>query len=222
MRMIPNLNKLSKDPKVKKFVVVGCGRSGTLYMTKVFEILGYKVGHEGFNKNGICSWYLGEKDRSRATHKIMAGHDVKYIHLVRNPVKVISSMYNIDLTRKRSGLDIFRRGFPQYNHLSGTPSYVLIWWIIWNRECKKNYNFDYTIKVEDFKYKGKVNKFCKGVNLKYSEEMYQKIQSLGQKVHTTPKRKIFNPELTFEDLKSENKRLALQLKKVAYKYGYRL
>jgi hypothetical protein len=38
------------------FIIVGCCRSGTGYMSALFTACGYDVGHERLGKHGISSW----------------------------------------------------------------------------------------------------------------------------------------------------------------------
>ena len=40
-----------------KVLVIGCGRSGTLYTATVLQLLGIDVGHELPGRNGMVSWW---------------------------------------------------------------------------------------------------------------------------------------------------------------------
>lgn len=182
--MIPRTQDFEPDGK-KKIVVTGCGRSGTLYMTKVLEILGYEVGHEGFKKDGICSWYITEKSRAILTKRIVEGQDVTYVHLVRHPLKVISSMMRCELITKRAGLDFFRRTNPEFNHLS-IVEHCARYWFEWNIAVQKRFPINITIRVEDITnghhlLAGFLS-MLKGPGLDL--ESYEKIIGLGEKCHT--------------------------------------
>ena len=86
-------------------VIIGTTRSGTKYMSKVFDRAGLHVGHEKFMRNGISSFALSAGYRLMG-RKFMRGgsfrdlHKVykvfRVVHLVRDPLKAISSMQTED------------------------------------------------------------------------------------------------------------------------------
>jgi hypothetical protein len=81
-----------------KFVVTGCGRSGTKHTSQFFRQLGIKCGHEGvFDHCAKRGEY--EADCSWLAAPILAGSDdyagTPVLHQVRNPVHVIRSMMRI-------------------------------------------------------------------------------------------------------------------------------
>jgi len=88
--------------KSRKLLVVGSGRSGTLYTSKVFQKLGFDLGHEKDGEYGICSMYflapkVGQYSTGR-TREIGDGssrEDFQFeriIHQVRDPLKTIESL----------------------------------------------------------------------------------------------------------------------------------
>ena len=42
----------------KRCVIIGTGRSGTAYTSKLLRECGIDVGHEALGKDGVSSWYL--------------------------------------------------------------------------------------------------------------------------------------------------------------------
>ncbi len=84
-----------------EFVITGCGRSGTGYVSELLNSAGLKCGHEsvfgikgpGFNGNHYradASWFS-------APFLSDLPPDVKILHIVRNPAKVVSSFHRIGL-----------------------------------------------------------------------------------------------------------------------------
>lgn len=144
---IPGINRFRRD-EGKKFVVTGCGRSGTLYMAKVLTALGWDVGHEGFMTDGISSWYIVEKTRAAKVLEMMHGLDCLYIHLVRNPLEVISSIMRCELIKTREALDFFARTHPQYNGVELIERCAR-YWVEWNKETSKRFPIDLRLRVDD-------------------------------------------------------------------------
>lgn len=82
------------------FVITGCGRSGTKYISNVLKNNGIKCGHEEvFTYKGIrnTEYYDGDASWYAPAYFDEINKNVKIIHLVRDPIKVISSFYRIGL-----------------------------------------------------------------------------------------------------------------------------
>jgi hypothetical protein len=47
-----------KQRNHSKLAIIGCGRSGTKYVSELFNSLGINIGHERLDKHGIASWTL--------------------------------------------------------------------------------------------------------------------------------------------------------------------
>lgn len=224
--------KWSKDPKVRKFVIVGCGRSGTLYMTKVFDILGFDVGHEGIHRNGTSSWYIVEKKHAQYIKKIFAGHNVTYIHLIRNPLDVITSMWHCEHLKNRMALDFVRK-YCENLPLEYDLEAVVKWWIYWNHQVTTNFKINFTLPVEQLQYPDAFYEFCQLIKVKYKSKKFHKVKELGMKTHTirglmknSLKKtygKDFLNRLTIQDIEDEcGGEWTKLLKSYAEKYGYRL
>lgn len=81
-------------------LIVGCGRSGTGFLSHAVSLSGTPCGHEDvFQVSGIndaspleieCSWYA-------VPHLSKLSRATKILHLVRNPESVIKSFYRIGL-----------------------------------------------------------------------------------------------------------------------------
>lgn len=108
-----------------KYIVVGTGRSGTVFMAKVLTQVGFPCGHETiFNERGIfkdpSDWDISHlskettgdwiKDKTQivadssymAVPHLQDYSNAKVIHVIRNPLKVVRSFYY--------GMDYFKSG----------------------------------------------------------------------------------------------------------------
>lgn len=79
-----------------KLLITGCGRSGTMWMSRVLQAQGLDVGHEKMGRDGIASWCLAAGDDIRLPdwHEPVAidpGERWLRIHQVRHPLDVIAS-----------------------------------------------------------------------------------------------------------------------------------
>lgn len=225
------IQKYDKNLRTRKFVITGCGRSGTLFMTKVFEILGFEIGHEGILKNGTSSWYLTERSHSMYIKRLFKNHNTTFIHIVRHPLHVISSMYLCEHLKNRLALDFVRKYYPEWKLNNGLQS-VVVWWIFWNMETASKFNIDVTLPIEQLQYPDAFCTFCRSIGIKYKPKYFQRVKELGDKTHTirgmfkhslkkTYGEDILKP-ITFKDIKKENKTLAQTLKDFAKNYGYKL
>lgn len=177
---IPGMNRFRKDDH-KKVIVTGCGRSGTLYMAKVLTALGFDVGHEGFMADGVSSWYIVEPTRAEAVKDMVRGCDVVFIHLIRNPMEVISSMMRCELIRTRSSLDFFARTNPEYNELELIERCAR-YWVEWNKFAAHRFPMDVRLRVDDMP--KALDELCE-VFLKcdIGPEARRSIEELGQTCH---------------------------------------
>lgn len=188
MLFIPGINRFRRDEH-KKVIVAGCARSGTLYMARVLTALGFDVGHEGFMPDGISSWYIVEETRAAKILEMTKGLDCLYIHLVRNPLDVISSVMRCELIRTRESLDFFARTNPEYNGLELVERCAR-YWVEWNKYITKRFPVDFVLPVERIT-SGRLEEICNcwfGCDLGAGAERY--IEELGNDHHTIPQYSI--------------------------------
>jgi hypothetical protein len=84
----------------RRLLVTGCGRSGTLYASAVWQAVGLDVRHEMpvppngvMGEDGIASWYMAVDDPEPPYGPSARGYTFDLvIHLVRNPLEVIPSV----------------------------------------------------------------------------------------------------------------------------------
>jgi len=243
-KMIPYLAELS--PSSRKVIVYGCGRSGTRYTSKVLDILGVQASHEKCGADGICSWFIVEKSRSQYLQRHLNGQEVIYLHLVRNPLKVIRSLRQLEVltaipnaqnrSAPRAHLNFFVRSHPQFNHLrrSKPYEYCAQHWVTWNKEAENNFPLTKRIRVEDIGTVSGVYCLCQLLDIEYSTDKMVEIREMGRDDHTlhyNAKKLVNNTdseamqELTLEKLEeylSGNKELFKELFTMASRYGYNL
>lgn len=224
--------KWGSRPGTRKYIISGCGRSGTLFMSRVFRIMGREVGHENILRNGCSSWYLAESDHAGYVKKALDGHRVVYIHVVRNPLDVITSMWHCEHLRNREALDFVREYYPQWGigrNLEGVVKY----WIYWNALTAANLPISVTLPVEQLQYPDAFCAFCTAIGIKYQPKYFQKTKDLGNKTHTirgmfrkslekTYGKEFLEP-LTIEDIEDAcSPDIFRLLQQVAGNYGYKI
>jgi hypothetical protein len=186
---------------MKKLAIIGCGRSGTRYMSKVLNAFGVTVGHEKDKENGTVDW--------KATIRDLDHYDAVF-HQVRNPLGVIASCHGIKMSSwniiKKAG--IIEEG-------DSTLVKCMKYWLEWNKAAQKRAVFTYrveeieTMLPEMFKYMG----------WGYNPTNFKKVKELGTTDHTGAHAKSY-PSLTWEKLREEDADLAVELALLAKEYGY--
>jgi hypothetical protein len=87
----------------KKYVILGCPRSGTGYASMLFKHNNIQIGHEALGKDGISSWCLfpglpDSKLYGPSFNEVISElniNTIEFIHLHRHPLDVISSLETI-------------------------------------------------------------------------------------------------------------------------------
>jgi hypothetical protein len=233
MKALSGFQNLSSNGK-PKVVISGCGRSGTLYMQYVMEAFGLQVGHEGFLADGISSWYIAQQARAKIVKSAMEHFKkVVYIHLVREPLEAIASMWRCENLQNRSALDFFRKHCPnyqvEYDRGYGDPLYSAAYWFIWNRMVESEFPDAWRVRVEDVATREFIDEFSHRSGMPYSEKTVSQIQSLGNRTHEIPEElmqnlKDYMPELceplTYERLQKLSPSIAKKIKAMARRYNY--
>lgn len=187
-------------------VIVGCGRSGTTYTSKLFLSYGYKIGHERLLIHGISSWLLLAKSKqviwgpSMEEIKVL---NLPIVHQIRHPLQVVSSL--------QSSSSISMRFIQIELDLIDTSSHLFIamnYWYYWNIRAEGV--AQYTYRVEDLD--DAIAELFKigGFTIK-SRQWNEPKKNTNTRKHT---------DLTWEDLEREDKELTKKIKELATKYGY--
>ncbi len=129
----------------RRFLITGCGRSGTAHTANVFTLAGLPCGHEAVFKpsNLLGATELvwpedlpGESSWLAAPFVGCLPAGTVVLHQVREPVAVIRSHLRLAFFERPSPyLDFARRHFPEL--ADGTPARrALLYWVGWNRTAE--------------------------------------------------------------------------------------
>ena len=175
------------------FLITGYPRSATRYMAKIFQSLGFDVGHEEVRSDGIVSWMeLLNADN----------YDV-VLHQVRNPIDVIASA----TTLMNESLDILSTiTTPKSNKIE----FLMESWLDWTNAADDCAQFTY--KIEDLKVS--YPQIKKLIGLESSLEL-----PIWWNTHTNVNTRP-HIKLSYKDLKMVNSNLAKKIALKMKKYGY--
>nr|QFG74170.1 MAG: capsular polysaccharide synthesis protein [Megaviridae environmental sample] len=185
-----------KKVEYKEFLCIGHPRCGTTSMSYYLNQMGYDVGHENIDKNGVSSWMLAVKDKNYPWGNITDKSKYYFkniIHVVRNPFDAIPSIilenkYSPDNKsykfKKKHINRIFNKSLPDIDFrnisLLDEIELAIKTFIYWNKICEKC-NPETICKIEDIsslqKFNTKniiLNTSKKNANKKYGGKKYEK------------------------------------------------
>lgn len=180
-----------------KFIILGCPRSGTSFISKFLSYNGFKVGHEKLEKDGISSWCLvsgGDNvcygpSYNEVIKKL--GNNSEIYHQVRNPIDTISSITTIQDKSFQ-----FASKFIPINSYDSLILKSMKFWFYWN-ELSENFTKK-RYRVED------TNEYVK--NFKLLDE-----KKINSRSHVN---------LNWGDIEKENFELSEKIKNMSIRYGY--
>jgi hypothetical protein len=174
-----------------KLIIIGCGRSGTTYIAKIFQSIGLDIKHEKMGVNGTSDWHLttGSLD-GKAT----------ILHQVRHPLKAIASMFTAPLSTWKS--------INKYIPL--TLKNILVdgmrYWYFWNLIAESK--ACYTYRIENLK--NEWDKLCGLIGI--DEISYGSVSvSTNSRMHGS---------ITWEDMEKADAMLSTMIRRLSVKYGY--
>lgn len=132
-----------------KYVVTGAGRSGTGYMSKLLTSVGIPCGHEQvFGLDGMrdTPYQAGSSWLAMPWLADLAA-DVRVIHLVRHPVKAISSLLTVRALQTEPYAAFIRRHVPRLVEWKTDADRATYYWLKWNQAVEAH--ADYRHRVED-------------------------------------------------------------------------
>ncbi len=187
-------------------LIVGCGRGGTKYTSKLLSEAGLEIGHEMVRKDGCCSWFMGENfvnphvenKKYKFTHTF---------HQVRNPLKVIASTHNF--------LDIswifITSHVPEIQLTDPLLVRCAKYWVYWNMRCEAI--AEWTYRIED------INDAFYDIQDRLSVKLNPNaLKKISKETNTRP---YPVPNITWGFLKKKlDPQLYHQVKLLAEHYGY--
>lgn len=134
---------------MSKILITGCPRSGTRYLSNVFNRVGLDVGHECVRFNGCSSgFYVGDFPTYPVGHKepVSSINWFYVIHIIRDPQKAVPS-----LARLLTDVAAVRRWYKQFGLITDSvdQSAMNVWY--WShKNVIKNIKPDITVNIDWF------------------------------------------------------------------------
>lgn len=198
-----------------KILITGCGRSGTVYMSKLLLALGLDVQHEEeIGKDGVVSWLMATKSDKILNSNYPKFSDYNFniiLHQVREPLKTISSCQVL-----QKYIWDFTKSFIPINDEDTLILKCMKYYYYWNLIAEKN--AIWTFKIENLK--EELELFCKKIQHTelYNKKSLEIIENFPIDVNT--RRGSFKP-LTWEELEKEDSSLYKLIKEQAKRYNYK-
>ena len=190
------------------FLVTGCARSGTHFMAEFLKMNGVAVGHESTNREGAVAW-LAASDKYCSD---IGATFEKKLHLIRNPLNVLSSLKTIN-SRAWGYVDKYAPQCRGGDELVSAAKY----WIEWNKLAEKNAVM--TVRLEDFQ--TSPQKVCENLSVFFDREMSEeKIKLAHERRDSRVNSKAYGTSDDLERLKLKNPDIFQELKQSALGYGY--
>lgn len=193
---------------MSRILIIGCGRSGTRYASKVLGNCGLKIGHEKRGEDGMASWRAVGHSDELAAHKII-------YHQVREPLGVISSFQTVMRRTWRAICDIEPRIYNDESLLLKSMKY----WLYWNQRCEEKAVKTYRVENMMKELQGILNSIDVGM----TDEMRRKASKIATNDHTRVQgHKVSDTyqKVTWNDLECEDVIICTQIRDQALRYGY--
>jgi hypothetical protein len=176
---------------LQTLAVIGCGRSGTTFVSSELTKCGLDVPHESRRgQHGIVSWYL--------TPTVQPGDYDLIVHLVRNPLTCISSMQ----TANAGSWRFIAKWLPLTGDLLHNCA---LYWHAWNKMAQAK--ADMTVQIEKARFWLPV--VCERLGVRYTYRSSP--TNLNTRRHAYQSR-------TWDDIKDTSLREECQA--LAKEYGY--
>jgi hypothetical protein len=191
-----------------KLLILGCGRSGTRYVTKVLACAGLQIGHEKPGRDGMCNW------RSVGQPDDIESHDVVW-HQVRHPLGVIASFHTV----MGRSWDYICEVEPRISRDDSLLLRCMKYWLYWNERCAQAATVTY--RVENIA--ALLPSLLERMQVSHSETIISSCLSISTKDHTRQKvHKVSSsyPTVTWDDVFAADESIALQIRQQGEKFGY--
>jgi hypothetical protein len=134
------------ETEVKLLSIVGCGRSGTTFITDYLNACGIQIEHEANGAEGCASW-------TSVVHLYspfdQAQSQVRYrhtFHQVRHPLAVISSFYNNLNDTTAWYWRFIRDHTPEIHETDSLLVHCIKYWYYWNLKAEQIAEWRYQIE----------------------------------------------------------------------------
>jgi len=201
-------------------LIIGCGRSGTLYTSLILRSYGVLIGHEVLGRDGVASWYLTPiKDNrmkkipfNRMSNISALGKDPIIIHQVRHPLKAIGSQHTL-MPPSWKYVESFK--FVKIQPSDSLLLKCMKYWYYWNLKAEENAR--YTYRIEGLPYE--LGGFCEAIERPELNDdvMRALLETTSDQTNTRNGR--YKP-VTWDCLENEDLRLCENIWLLASKYGY--
>jgi hypothetical protein len=194
-----------------KVLIIGCGRSGTGYISTLLTTCGYDVGHEYYAKDGCASWpmvvncYYENGPQATETFEHI-------FHQVRNPIDVITSWkINFCALFYHTPWMFVRNHLPQIELTDSLIVQCAKYWYYWNLLAEEKSEWRY--KIEDFD--EVYPEFCERLNIPQNSSALEIVSK------NTNTRLDTSDKVTWEELENElDPELYHNIREMATRYGY--
>lgn len=191
-----------------RLLILGCGRSGTRYVTKVLGRLGLRIGHETPGRDGMASWMsVGREEDIRA-------HDVVW-HQVREPVGVVASFCTVMRRTWTYVCDVEPR-VPR-----GDPLLLrsMKYWLYWNDLCESAADRTYRVEaVMDV-----LPLLAGELGVELTGSALEAAGNVPKNDHTRQQGHAVSdtyPDISWGDLEAADASIAARMRAQAERYGY--
>lgn len=132
----------------RELLILGCARSGTVYISRLLQLCGMKIGHEKVNDDGACSWCM-TVDTEKVPWGVARNHRpfAHIFHQVRHPLQVISSVYK---TEPQKSWDFIKAHIPEIRLEDSKLAQCAKYWYYWNHMAERQAEWTYQVEeIED-------------------------------------------------------------------------
>jgi len=198
----------------QRIAIIGCGRSGTQYSSRVLIKAGLDIGHETYGKQGESDWKLTAKSLGDLKKDYSC-----ILHQVRDPLKVIYSCHTF---YKTSWQLVYKTTEPGGNRKEWPLWRGMKYWYRWNLLAEKKAIFTYRVEDFDAVFYEILNLF--GISKSNQQLLGEDALVVSKTINTRYKRRWSDwlPEkmITWEDMRSADEDLTEKIWDLATSYGY--
>lgn len=201
---------LPKGFRQKRLLLItGCARSGTTYISEVLQQCGLDILHQDIGKDGASSWTMAVNSRyspwGPSAHGTYFEHT---FHQVRNPLKVISSVYANQLNKS---WQFVYKMIPEIKKTDPLLVKSAKYWYYWNLATEKKAEWRY--RIEDIDTVLPMMSLRLGIPLEKN--------ALNTVPKDTNHKKTYEKQFTWNDLKGAlSPELYDNIREMAKRYGY--